>query len=305
MFDVIFIGFVIVDIFVKFVVLKISCGCIVVDFGIKNEIDYSFVCFGGGVINFVVVFVCFGLKFVCLSLLGQDPFSSFIINDLKTNSVSTNFLIRLDKEATDFSIVLVNSDGARSILVNRGSICLESKQIPWSRLDSSWFYITSLEGNLTLLEQLIGYAQENSIKVALNPGSREIANPKKLIPLLKYVDFLSLNKTEAQTLISQKISAPNFYSKFQSFGPDYIAITNGRRGAHLLTSDHHLFSPVVDQKTVEETGAGDAFGSTFVAALFYHQSPETGLFWAIKNSASVVSHLGAKAGLLTLKQIKK
>lgn len=305
MFDVISIGSATVDILVKSAALKTSRGRIAVDLGTKNEIDHSLVCSGGGATNSAVAFARLGLKSACLSLLGQDPLSSFIINDLKTNSVSTNFLIRPDKEATDFSIVLVNSDGARSILVNRGSTRLESKQIPWSRLDSSWFYITSLEGNLTLLEQLIGYAQENSIKVALNPGSREIASPKKLIPLLKYVDFLSLNKTEAQTLISQKISAPNFYSKFQSFGPDYIAITNGRRGAHLLTSDHHLFSPVVDQKKVEETGAGDAFGSTFVAALFYRQSPETGLFWAIKNSASVVSHLGAKAGLLTLKQIKK
>lgn len=310
-FDIISIGSATIDIFVKSSSLKVkkdksfsSNKSLSLDYGSKNEIDQSLICSGGGATNSAVAFSRLGLKSACLSLLGQDQLSSFVINDLKSYSVTDKLLIRPDKETTDFSVILVSPDGARSVLVNRGSTRLEDKHIVWSKLKSNWFYITSLEGNLDLLEQLIGHARENNISIALNPGSREIDQAKKLIPLLKYVNFLSLNKKEAQNLTGLKISNSNFYSKLKSFGSTHVAVTNGRRGAHLLTPDQHLFSPVASIDPVDETGAGDAFGATFVSALFYQQKPDIALHWAIKNSASVVSKLGAKPGLLNLKQLK-
>ena len=312
MFDVISIGSATVDFFVKsdqFIVKKDknfpSGSSLSVDFSSKPEINQFLISSGGGATNSAVAFSRLGLTSAPISLIGSDLLKNYIISDLKIAQIPTTFLHSSTQEKTDFAIILVAPTGGRTILINRGSTRLEEKHIPWSKLKKiKWFYISSLEGNLNLLEKLIGLAQENHIKISLNPGSREIAQSKKLIPLLQFVDFLLLNQQEAESLISQKFSQKTFFQKLQSLGPPYTAVTRGRQGAHILTPQDNYFSPIIKSKTIEQTGAGDAFGSTFVAALIHHLPVPKALFWAMKNSSSVVSHFGAKTGLLSLNQIE-
>ncbi|MAF25401.1 hypothetical protein CL634_07490 [bacterium] len=313
MFDVISIGSATVDIFVQsdqFIVKKDktfpSGSSLSVDFSSKPEISQFLISSGGGATNSSVAFSRLGLKSIPLSLIGSDLLQNYIISDLKKAKIPTTFLASSPREKTDFAVILVAPNGSRTILVNRGASRLEEKHIPFSKIKKTrWFYITSLEGNLNLLEKLIGFAREHHIKVSLNPGSREISQADKLFPLLKFVDFLLLNRQEAEILTSQSFSQKTFFKKIQSLGPLYTAVTCGRQGAHLLSQHDNYFSPIVKSKTTDETGAGDSFGSTFVAGLIYQLPPDQALFWAMKNSASVVSHFGAKTGLLTLSRIKK
>jgi len=53
----------------------------------------------------------------------------------------------------------------------------------------------------------------------------------------------------------------------------------------------------------ERTGAGDAFSSTFVAAIMKGATVEGALLWAPINAMSVVQKVGAQAGLLSVHQI--
>jgi sugar/nucleoside kinase (ribokinase family) len=53
----------------------------------------------------------------------------------------------------------------------------------------------------------------------------------------------------------------------------------------------------------ERTGAGDAFTSTFVAAVIRGADIQGALLWAPINSMSVVQKVGAQAGLLTEREI--
>ena len=55
----------------------------------------------------------------------------------------------------------------------------------------------------------------------------------------------------------------------------------------------------------ERTGAGDAFASTFVAALAKGNTLEGALQWAPINSMSVVQQTGAQAGLLKQEEIEE
>ena len=50
---------------------------------------------------------------------------------------------------------------------------------------------------------------------------------------------------------------------------------------------------------VDRTGAGDAFSSTFTAAILLGLTPDQALSWGPINSMSVVQYVGAQAGLLT------
>ena len=306
MLDVISIGAATIDIFVKSKEFIVDKNLLSLKYSSKNEISQSLICSGGGATNSATSFARLGLKSAVLSLLGDDHLSNYIIDDLKKESVDINFLIKNKKDTTDFSVILVAPDGSRSILTNRGLTRLEEKNLKWSKIPKTkWVYITSLEGNLDLLEKIIGFAKENNIKIALNPGNRELSQRKKLLPLLKLIDFLLLNKTESEILVNLDIDDKNFWSQLVSLSPSIVSVTNGHDGAFVFAEGKHYFSPIVNVKPIDETGAGDAFGSTFIAALIHDQPIQTALHWAIKNSASVVSALGAKTALLRFKQIHK
>ncbi|MFA6518051.1 MAG: carbohydrate kinase family protein [Candidatus Shapirobacteria bacterium] len=304
MIDIVSIGAATFDIFLKSNIFEVKQNRLLLPYSSKNEVKQTLVCSGGGATNSSVSFSRLGLKSACLSLIGSDPFSEIIINNLASEKV--NSLVYQSKEDTDFSVILIAPDGGRTILTQRGPSRLESKNVKWSSLKSAgWFYITSLEGNLSLLEKIIGFARENHTKISLNPGRGELLLRRQLESFLPLVDFLLLNRVESEMLTGLEFSDSRFWPKINSWNCPLVAVTNGRDGAYILTPTKKLYSPIINTKPVDETGAGDAFGSAFVAALAHNLSPEQALEWGIKNSASVVSFIGAKPGLLTLKQIRK
>lgn len=306
MFDVISFGAATVDILAKSENLIVKDNLLTLPYSSKNEISDGFIGSGGGATNSSSSFANLGLKSACVSLLGQDPLSGYVLNDLKQYSVDTSFLIQSKNETTDHSIVLIAPDGGRSILTDRGNSRLEEEHIDWGRIkDSKWFYITSLEGNIELLEKLIGFAHDANIKVSLNPGLRELKQKNRLLPLLKFIDFFLLNKDEAEMFTEINRDNPNFWKILASCGTKIIAVTKGREGAHVLSENENYYSPIINTNPIDELGAGDSFGSAFVAGLIHGLLPKDALFWGVKNSASVVSKMGAKPGLLTLEQIKE
>ncbi len=308
MFDIISFGSTTVDILVKSdsisVEKNLPYDLLYMPKSNKFEMSSSLICSGGGATNTSVSFSRLGLKAACSTLFGTDPLSLYVLKDLKQDNVNLKYVVQDPGESTDYSVVLITKDGSRTIFTQRGSTCLDKKHVHWSKIKSRWFYISSLEGNMNLLEYLIGFAKENHIKIALNPGSRELNHPG-LISLLPYVDFLLLNETESKILSGLTEQDLQFASKLKSFGPKIIAVTYGRLGAYIFSQNQSLFSPIINTDPVDELGAGDAFGSTFVSGLIMEKSLNQSLNMAIKNSASVVSHLGAKAGLLTLPKLLK
>lgn len=305
-FDVISIGSATIDIFVKskdfiydkqFLSLKASS---------KNEINEGLICSGGGATNSSVAFSRLGLKSACVSLVGNSYLNNYIFDDLKKYKVYEKFICIDKSDITDLSVILVAPDGSRSILTNRGQTRLQEKHFKWNQLKKcKWFYISSLEGNLDLLEEIIGFAREFNIKIALNPGKRELLKSKKLLPLIKMIDYLSLNQEEVKLLFDLSQFDDSLLSQVHNLKIPFVTITNGRQGAYVLSDQKQYYSPAAQSKPIDETGAGDSFGATFVSALIYNKNPKDSLYWSITNSASVVSHLGSKPGLLNLKQIKK
>nr|MBP7768842.1 carbohydrate kinase family protein [Candidatus Woesebacteria bacterium] len=56
-------------------------------------------------------------------------------------------------------------------------------------------------------------------------------------------------------------------------------------------------------QVVDETGAGDAFAVGYVTAKRHGDSSDSAIQWALRNSQSVVQHIGATAGLLSLERL--
>jgi len=96
-----------------------------------------------------------------------------------------------------------------------------------------------------------------------------------------------------------------FFKEVLKMGPKTVVITNGRNGVYVATAKKIFFHPSIKTKVIDTVGAGDSFGSCFVASLNLGHKVENALRFGIINSSSVISKVGAKAGLLTMEKIKE
>lgn len=300
-FDVICFGSAIVDIFLQsesFKLVKKEEKVLLCEgYGEKIEIDQRTICSGGGGTNTAVSFARQGLNSAVVCRLGDDVFGQFIIEDLNKEGVNTEFLVQ-KKEETDNSIILIGPDGGRTILVCRGKTHLEIGNIPWQKLNSKWFYITSLEGNLELAEKIITLADENDIKVGWNPGKKELSNKEKVKNLASRVEVFNLNRSEMENLLEMDLDEDSFWQAVRKLKVPLTVVTDGRNGAYLLHDQGLHFLPTPKTDPVDETGAGDAFGSGFVSGLIRGMEIKSAFDIAMENGASVVQYIGAKQGLL-------
>ena len=90
----------------------------------------------------------------------------------------------------------------------------------------------------------------------------------------------------------------HFFKEVHARGPKTIVVTNGAEGVYVSSENTIYFHPSIPIKIVNTLGAGDAFGSTFVAGLALYKSVEMAIRCGIVNSLSVITHKDAKSGLL-------
>ena len=92
-----------------------------------------------------------------------------------------------------------------------------------------------------------------------------------------------------------------------ALGPKITVITDGPKGAYFDDGKEMLFMPPYPDPAppLERTGAGDAFSSTFTAALALGKTVKEAMMWAPVNPMSVVQQIGARAGLLNREQIEE
>lgn len=100
-------------------------------------------------------------------------------------------------------------------------------------------------------------------------------------------------------------SLRNFFRMILTMGPKIVVVTNGQNGVYVATQSTIYFHPSIPTKVINTVGAGDAFGSCFVASLLQGSPVDEALRNGVINSSSVLSHLGAKHGLLTQEELAK
>ena len=84
-----------------------------------------------------------------------------------------------------------------------------------------------------------------------------------------------------------------------------VVITDGSKGAYAYEGKNFYYCPIFPSEVISTLGAGDAFASTFCAAL-YRNTKDIGqaLMYGSVNSSAVVSKFGATEGLLSFDEIE-
>lgn len=272
----------------------------------KIEADEVEVASGGGGTNNAVSYARKGLKTAVIAEIGADSIGRMVSAELVREKVDSRFLVIEEGEATGISVILVSSEGGRSIVTHRGaSRMLTHKDIPWERLRTRWLHISSLGGRLALLEELCRWARKHKVRVAINPGKQEIRQKERLLKCIRNVDVLIMNREEASLFTETNyLDKKIFRSNACLVGPKISVITAGKEGGKVCADGQCLFyKGSAKVKRISSLGAGDAFGSGFVAALIYKKSLDEAIEWGRRNAESVLGFLSAKRGLLYLSEL--
>jgi len=312
MFDIITIGSATRDVFLAGKNFKDNEEAFCFATGSKVEVDDIVFATGGGGTNAAATFASLGLKCACVGKVGDDPGGQASLEDLKKFGVTTKFIIKDPQQHTAYSIIISAPDKDRAILVYRGaSKKLSAADVPFSKLKTKWLYITSIGGNTALLNLLTKFAAENNIKIAFNPGSRELeAGLDKLKYIIQETDVLFLNQGEAAKLTGCDFQdTDSILAKLnQVIVKGTVVITRGSEGLVVSADNKRYEAGILGGEAVERSGAGDAFGSGFITGLIMKDSIEYAIQLGSANATSVIQYVGTKNGLLSkadLADIKK
>ena len=270
-----------------------------VPYGTKAEVEELVIQSGGGGTNTAVGFKRLGLTAAVLARSGNDFAGRLVRQELEKEGVGLDYLISIEGDQTDYSTILIGPDGGRTILVSRGKTHLEIDQVPFDRLRADWYYVSSIEGNLELLDRLLDHASQTRAQVVINPGRKELAQPEKLISLLNRAQVVILNREEAAKLTGLAIGDDRVLVATAQLVSQLAVVTEGSKGAVVYDNqDRQLVGVGFRVRQEETTGAGDGFGCGFTAGLIRGRSLEESLWLGMANGASVVTKTGAKTGLL-------
>lgn len=268
--------------------------------GVKMEVEDVTFATGGNATNVAVTLARQGLHARYMWALGHDPASETVLHELDREAVDTALVQRDDKYQAGYSTIMIATNGERTILNHRGvSVGSNGAPLDLSAIgDADWVYPTSLaQGGLGLLGKIIDIAKQHGTKVMLNPAGPELAEAKKLRGLLEDVDVLCVNKEEMQSLVDGQTLEELVRNGCNicpvvivSDGPNGVCAGDGKT---IVKAGMYEDVPVVDR-----TGAGDAFGSGFLSQWARGASLRDAIVFASANSTSVVTKVGAKAGIL-------
>ena len=296
------------------------------EYGAKINIEQAHFTFGGGAANAAASCARLGLKTASLVRVGNDENGRLTLKNLQKIGVNAKF-VQIDKNGTtgfSFIVSTLKSREHTAFLYRGANDNLQLTTQNLKRLNAQWLYVSSLtgkhwRGNLKKIF-LSPKTYHLKPKLAWNPGNIQLREGRGgLDKFIKLTDVLILNKDEATELAlsdggrqgtenNKRLAAGNYnvgdlLRVLQSWGAKTVSITCGTKGAYVFDGKKIHYAGIYETKRVDTTGAGDSFGSSFVAGLIlYGNNIEKSLRLAMVNSGSVVTQIGAQNGLLSRRQ---
>ena len=315
--DFLAIGDIVIDAFIKMKDAHVHCkldtdACeLCVRFGDKVPYEsVTVVPAVGNSPNAAVSAARLGLNVGLVANVGNDKHGEDCLTSLKKDRVTTEYITIEKGKNTNYHYVLWY-DVDRTILIKHTEFEYKLPKLP----EISWVYLSSLADHslpyhLEIAEFLKNHPET---KLAFQPGTFQIKFGKeKLKDIYMRTEIFFCSLEEAEKILGIESKDVLTLSKgIQALGPKIVVISDGPNGAYLYYNDdnknelwHIPIYPDI-APPLDRTGAGDAFSSTFTAALALGLSPLEAFTWGPINSMSVIQEIGAQKGLLSREKIKE
>lgn len=287
---------------------KDGSAWLAIPFGTKIPFDHHDVIPAvGNASNAAVAFARAGLKSSFATNIGGDQAGRDMLAVLAKEGVDHRFVKVNPKHKSNYHFVL-RYKAERTILIKH-----EEYDYHWPHIASSevprWVYFSSIsEHAIEYHDQVADWLDANpEVLLAFQPGTFQMqAGTERLKRIYQRSAILILNREEAVTVGGGNHEDVNdLIDKLHALGPKVVVVTDGPDGAYASDGQDRYKMPIYPDiaPPIDRTGAGDAFSSTFVAAMIKGNTVEGALQWAPINSMSVCQKVGAQAGLLNEKEL--
>ncbi len=308
-FDIVSIGDTTIDSFIELEEASVHCNVNHADcqlcMSYANKIPYQnlTVLPAGNSTNNAVGSARLGMKNAFVTSVGDDEQGRMIIRELKSENIDTQYIKVNPGVRTNAHFVLVYQ-GERTILIKHNKF---NYNLP-NNLNAKWIYFSSMaQGTEHFHDQFGKFLKAHpKTRVSFNPGTFQMRmGTKKLKDIYDRTELLFLNREEAQLVTKiESRDIKKLSAGMHRLGAKIAVITDGREGSYASDGKQIWFLDHYQGPRIEATGAGDAYGTAFTAAIHYGKSVPEAMLWGTINGGNVVLHVGPHEGLQTVQQIE-
>ncbi|WP_336516683.1 carbohydrate kinase family protein [Pollutibacter soli] len=248
---------------------------------------------GGCAANVAISLAKIGLQPTIVGKIGDDSLGKFLLDTLQKDEVDTSGLKVDDAVSTSASMVMISTDGERSIIHSFGAnshfafedidlgVVADAKVL----LIAGTFLMPSFDGEGT--RKLLKYAKEKGLICCMDTAWDSKGEwMKKIESSLEYLDWFMPSYDEAFELTN--LRAPeDMAAVFFSKGVKNVIIKLNAEGCYVQEQGKEGFIvPSFNRvQAVDSSGAGDSFCSGFLTGL--HEG------WDVRKSARFANAVGA------------
>lgn len=263
--------------------------------------------FGGKGANQAVAAGRLGANIQFIAAVGEDELGKKIHQQLKNDNIDTSSVALIQGENTGVALIFVNSQGENEIAICSGAnATLTPEYLIQFKNDiiEADAILMQLETPLSTIEEAAKIAKIHNTQVILNPAPAQ----KLSDDLLKHVDIITPNETEAEYLTGIKIvtdeDAHSASLILHNKGIETVIITLGGKGAWVSSAGKGKLVTGFRVKAIDTIGAGDTFNGMLVTALLEGKSLDLSVKYAHAAGALSVTKAGAQTSVPTRMEVE-
>jgi len=244
-----------------------------------------------------------------VACIGRDDFAAFLLRTLAHYRVDVSNVQRTSAAVTGLLYINVTPNGQRTFFGSRGanrflkrmpSACrMLNRGMPVSMMGYSFLDPGPEATAKELLRAVHAHGGWVSLDTGMEP-SEQI--PSKILQIAKQVDLLFVSNDEATVLTGVR-DARKSYRQLEKAGARNVVMKLGKHGCLILHEGRLCHVPSFAVRTVDTTGAGDAFAAAFLQARLRGWPHAEAALAANAAGAAAAATAGAGENMPTLRQI--
>lgn len=258
--------------------------------------------FGGKGANQAVAAALLGADVGMVTKVGDDLFGPNTKANLERWGIDTTWVETEPGISSGVAPIFVDRSSHNSILIVKGAnahLSPADVDKARSRIAQSDMVILQLEIPLETVYHTVSMCGVLGVRTILNPAP---ANRALDVEKVRGVSFFAPNETELQTLAGMPTGtideAAAAGRSLMKRGVSRLIVTLGERGCLLLEDSTQKFIPAFKVKSVDTTGAGDAFIGCFAVSFCETGNLEDALRAASRYAALSTTRPGTQKSFL-------
>jgi len=226
--------------------------------------------FGGKGANQAVAARLCGADVFMVARVGSDLFGPATIENFKKLGIDTTHVNQISGVSSGVAPIFVEPNGQNRIFVVKGAndlLTFRDVDAAADLLKTVDCIVLQFEIPIETVYYAVSFAHKNNIRCLVNPAPAQPVELKALTGL----DYFIPNETEAETItripVKNVDDAKKCAATLLSGGVKRVIITLGSNGSLLAGHDGMEHIPAYPVKSVDSTGAGDAFIGSFAVFL--------------------------------------